>query len=163
MENTRVLLCGKMSPEPSAATKERTSASSSKNLSRSQSRPPLCLRFRRTDGPMPTVMSETDGALLTEFLTLNTGESPNDVVASTLSQILEENVPEQYYLSAKACEGILRRAESRGKVLPQMLRDALEQMIEREKASTATMEQLPETRVPPSESTAECQQDETES
>ena len=72
--------------------------------------------------------------MLTEFLTLNTGECPNAAVESTLSQILEANAPEKYYLSAKACEGILRRAERRGKALPPMLKEALEQMIEREKA-----------------------------
>lgn len=60
---------------------------------------------------------------------------PNVAVESTLSQILEANAPEKYYLSARACEGILRRAERRGKELPQMLKNALEQMIEREKAS----------------------------
>ena len=32
----------------------------------------------------------------------------------------------KYYLSAKACQGILRRAENRGKQLPEMLREALE-------------------------------------
>jgi hypothetical protein len=47
-------------------------------------------------------------------------------------------VPEKYYLSAKACEGILRRAERCGKQLPEMLRTALEQMIEREKGTTAS-------------------------
>lgn len=40
-------------------------------------------------------------------------------------------------MSAKACEGILRRAERRGKQLPEMLRTALEQMIERERAREA--------------------------
>jgi hypothetical protein len=85
---------------------------------------------------MPTVTAETDGALLTEFLMLNTGESPNVAEESTLSQILEVDAPEKYYLSAKACEGILRRAESRGKQLPTMLKEALEQMIEREKSLT---------------------------
>jgi cytidylate kinase len=50
-----------------------------------------------------------------------------------LSSILEANAPEKYYLSAKACEGILRRAERRGKQLPAMLKTALEQMIAREK------------------------------
>jgi hypothetical protein len=69
---------------------------------------------------------------------LNTGESPSVAVESTLSQILEANAPERYYLSAKACEGILRRAEKRGKELPQMLKEALEQMIEREKATETT-------------------------
>ena len=63
---------------------------------------------------------------------LNTGESPNVVVESTLSSILEENAPETYYLSAKACAGILRRAERRGKELPQMLKEALLQMMWRE-------------------------------
>lgn len=48
-------------------------------------------------------------------------------VESTLSQILEDNVPEKYYLSQKACEGILRRAERMGKKLPDVLKTALEQ------------------------------------
>jgi hypothetical protein len=83
---------------------------------------------------MPTATAETDGVLRTEFLMLNTGESPSVAVESTLSSILEENAPEKYYLSAKACEGILRRAERRGKALPPMLKTALEQMIEREQS-----------------------------
>lgn len=60
-------------------------------------------------------------------LTRNIGESPSAAVESTLSQILEANVPKKYYLSAKACEGILRRAERRGKELPPMLKTALKQ------------------------------------
>lgn len=63
----------------------------------------------------------------TEFLMRNIGESPSVAVESTLSQILEDNVPEKYYLSQKACEGILRRAERRGKKLPDVLKTALEQ------------------------------------
>jgi hypothetical protein len=35
-------------------------------------------------------------------------------------------VPQRFYLSATACRGILRRAEKRGKVLPEPLRRALE-------------------------------------
>ena len=47
---------------------------------------------------------------------------------SSLSAILEraENVPDKYFLSAKACLGILRRAEARKKILPQRLKEALE-------------------------------------
>jgi hypothetical protein len=93
---------------------------------------------------------------------LNTGESPSVAVASTLSQILEETAPEKYYLSAKACEGILRRAERRGKELPPMLREALEQMIERERALTATTETSPGTKPRPLASTAASQLDGTE-
>ncbi len=35
-------------------------------------------------------------------------------------------VPEKYYLSPKACQGILRRASARGKELPAILKKALE-------------------------------------
>jgi predicted transcriptional regulator len=61
------------------------------------------------------------------------GESPKEENASRLSQILEVSAHPRFYLSAKACEGILRRAERREKTLPPMLKEALEQMIEREK------------------------------
>jgi hypothetical protein len=60
---------------------------------------------------------------------LNFGESPSAVRESTLSQILEANVPEKYYLSARACQGILNRAAKRGKELPAMLKEALEEVI----------------------------------
>ena len=56
----------------------------------------------------------------------NTGASPRDVIESFLSQILQAEVPEKYYLSQKACLGILRRASARGKELPEVLRLALE-------------------------------------
>ena len=59
-------------------------------------------------------------------LTHNFGESPNVGNESTLSQILQAGVPERYYLSPKACLGILRRASVRGKELPEVLRIALE-------------------------------------
>jgi hypothetical protein len=63
----------------------------------------------------------------TGFLTLNTSEWPKDAEESLLSDTLETgDLPERYYLSAKACQGILRRAEKRGKQLPQMLKEALE-------------------------------------
>ena len=77
-------------------------------------------------------MWETDGALLTELSTRNSGEWPSVAVESTLSQILEENVPGKYSLSATACAGILRRAERRGKELPPMLKEALEYVIAQE-------------------------------
>lgn len=88
---------------------------------------PLCLTFRKQAGLTQTVTVATDGALRTEFLMHNTGEYPSVAVESTLSQILEDNVPEKYYLSQKACEGILRRAERMGKKLPDVLKTALEQ------------------------------------
>lgn len=134
MEYTQLSLFGKTSREPLAATKERISGLSSKNSSKSSSRTPLCLRFRRAGGLTPTVIAETDGALRTAFLMRNTGESPSVAAESTLSSILEEDAPKKYYLSAKSCEGILRRAQRCGKQPPPMLQEALEQVIEREKS-----------------------------
>ncbi len=43
-----------------------------------------------------------------------------------LSSILMDHVPERFSLSPKACQGILRRAQKRGKELPEVLRKALE-------------------------------------
>lgn len=66
---------------------------------------------------------------LGESLTLNIGEYPNVENESTLSEILEDNVPEKYYLSPKACLGILRRAKNKGRKMPDNLRIALEQKV----------------------------------
>jgi hypothetical protein len=62
----------------------------------------------------------------TEFWTLSGLESPSAVAVCSLSHTLETgDVPQRYFLSAKACAGILRRAERRGKELPAQLRLAL--------------------------------------
>lgn len=59
--------------------------------------------------------------------TPNISEQHSGAGASFLSQILEANAPARYSLSPKACQGILRQAERRGKDLPPMLKTALEQ------------------------------------
>jgi hypothetical protein len=69
----------------------------------------------------------------TECWTLSTSEhtathtpSHSDGAVCSLSDVLETSaVHERYYLSAKACAGILRRAEKRGKELPPQLARAL--------------------------------------
>lgn len=61
-----------------------------------------------------------------ESLTLNTGVSPRVARGSSLWRILEPHPHRRYFLSRKACLGILRRARRRGKVLPDTLREALE-------------------------------------
>ena len=68
---------------------------------------------------------EDDGAWCGELTTRNTGECPNAVVVSRLSQILEETPHPKYNLTAKACQGILRRAERRGKDLSKLLKAVL--------------------------------------
>jgi site-specific DNA-cytosine methylase len=62
-----------------------------------------------------------------ECLMHSTSEFPKDGgVSSSLRNVLEtQPVLQKFYLSARACEGILRRAERRGKKLPEMLERAL--------------------------------------
>jgi len=63
----------------------------------------------------------------TESWTLNGSEWPSDAAVCSLSGTLETGVvPQRFYLSGKACAGILRRAERRGKELPLPLQRALE-------------------------------------
>ncbi len=63
----------------------------------------------------------------TECWTLKTSESPNVAVGSSLSDILETGeVPQQYFLSQRACAGILRRTLLRRRILPKVLLLALE-------------------------------------
>lgn len=122
------LWSGKTCREHSAATKGETSQQSSKRSSASQSRKPPILKCLKKDGQLggaTTMKWEDDGAWLGECMTRNTGESPNAAVVSRLSQILEETPQEKYSLSAKACQGILRRAERRGKDLPEPLKTVL--------------------------------------
>ncbi len=56
--------------------------------------------------------------------------------ASSLSEVLEARAPQTYSLSARACEGIIRRAEKRGKPLPEILRRALEWVRARDSSTT---------------------------
>ena len=126
---------GRMSPEHSAPMKERTSRRSSKKRSKSSSRkPPLFLCLKK-DGQQADATWETNGALLGEYSMHSFGESPSVAVESRLSQILEDDPHPKYCLSAKACRGILRRAERRGKQLPEELKSAL---VEQSGACKAT-------------------------
>lgn len=61
---------------------------------------------------------------------LNTEVYPREECVSTLSQILQADVPQKYYLSQKACLGILRRASERGKKLPDVLELALKKQAQ---------------------------------
>ena len=65
-----------------------------------------------------------------EFLTLSTSEWPSDADVCFLSDVLEtRDVPQRYFLSPTACQGILRRAASRGKELPSPLKETLEEVV----------------------------------
>ena len=117
---------GKMSPEPSVPTKAKTSAPSLKKQRVSQIRTPLFLDLRGGVGHQAAASWEMGGLLLGAYTMHSFGECPSEERESRLSQILEERPHLKYCLSAKACQGILRRADRRGKELPTQLRIALE-------------------------------------
>lgn len=84
---------GRMSPELSPLTEDGTSG--------------------RSSGRWTNAGIISRGACLT----LSFSEHRNDAVESSLSGILETGaIPQRYFLSAKACEGILRRDGVRGKI-----------------------------------------------
>jgi len=122
-------LCGKTSQEPSQATADGTSTPSSKRSAPSLTTGLMFLDLRTGAGNLLGAYWETTSALPGESSTLNTSESLSAAVECSLSEILQVDAPEKYSLSAKACNGILRRAEKRGKVLPPMLRDALMEVV----------------------------------
>ena len=145
--------CGKMLQEPSAQTMEKTLGASSKKPRKSQIKAPLFLDLRGGGGHTPDSSYQMDGASLIAFMMhntgaflkdvkdyvlyatlmdnpqetycLNCGEKPLNPNPTYLSQILEMNPDPKYQLSPKACQGILRRAQTRGKKLPEILEQAL--------------------------------------
>lgn len=146
---------GKTSTGHSVPTEEKTFGRSSKKSQKSPTKVPLLLDMRGGLGDHQELSWETDGVSLGEHmmrsigasrregeesvsLQISTdiplrgsllivhGEKPIYAIRTRLSDILEENPDPKYNLSPKACLGILRRAEKRGKELPEILRGALE-------------------------------------
>ena len=120
------LWCGKTCPELSPVQTVRTSERSSKKPSELRTADYLFLDLRPGGGNLLGPCWEKNSPLLGAFWMLNTGASPKDAVESSLSRILQAEVPQRYYLSKTACLGILRRAQERGKELPAQLKAALE-------------------------------------
>ena len=133
--------CGKTWSEPLAATKEKTSQPCWKKLRVSQNQDFLYLDCRTSrNGQKQEPLTVMGGLSLGELTTLRTGEKPSETAVqemlsvwgphsvaeeSRLSQILEVNPLPKYNLTAKACLCILRRAERRGKDLPERLKAGL--------------------------------------
>lgn len=101
----------------------------------------------KTNIPMPDsgrwaaagmVRSRGGEVRLGECWTLNIGEYPSEENASSLYAVLETTVPDKYFLSAKACWGILRRAQEKQKEIPQELKIALLERIAEEWNKTQT-------------------------
>ena len=119
---------GKMCREPSPAEsgKARTSASSWKRSSELSAVPFMSLDLTPGHG---NLLGESYWELISPYAggawTLNTGVSPRGARESSLSRILQGAPPTKYYLTPRACLGILRRAFERGKALPKKLERAL--------------------------------------
>ena len=118
--------CGKMCPVPLAQTAAMTFEQSS---NRPQELPIVVPQFldcrQARGGLMQGAFWEMDGLSLGEYTMHSFGEYPKEEKESHLLQILEEKPHPKYCLSPKACQGILNRAEKRGKELPTVLKDAL--------------------------------------
>ena len=125
---------GKTSPAASPADgtrgrggkhRGRTSGRSSRRSSRLRNQRFMLLDLRSGAGNILGPYWEIDPPWLGCGGTLNTSECPKDAVESSLSAILQDSVPSKYYLTRKACLGILRRAKERKKDLPEQLELAL--------------------------------------
>jgi len=120
---------GKTCQEPSQAAprRARTSELSSKKLLELVAIPYQSLDLTPGNG---NLLGESYWEILSPWrgdaLTLNTGVSPSVAKESSLWQTLEDQPHQKYYLTEKACSGILRRADERGKELPAQLKEALE-------------------------------------
>ena len=128
MENIQDSQCGRMSQALFPQMAAKISEPSLKNSAKSKPQQYLFLNLQ--SGQRREKSWEMISLSPTEHSTLNTGEFPNEENVSTLSQILMADVHPKYYLSPRACLGILRRASERGKQLPEVLKIALERQAQ---------------------------------
>ena len=107
------ICAGRMYQEHSVQRAAKISASSSRRLSELKTAPVQCLDLTPGAGNLlGQSFWEINSAWLGESWMLNSGVSPSEERESSLSQILQDEVPSKYYLSRTACLGILRRAEA---------------------------------------------------
>lgn len=128
MADIQDLQYGKMSQVLSPPTAVKTSDTSLKNSAKSKTQTFLSLNLqsgKKQEKSWQKISLSHIGQSM-----LNTGVYPREECVSTLSQILMVNVPQKYYLSPKACLGILRRASERGKRLPEVLEIALKKQAQ---------------------------------
>ena len=119
---------GKMFPAPLVQERQRAKTSESfwRRSSALSAVPFMSLDLTPGHG---NLLGESYWELISPYAggawTLNTGVSPRGARESSLSRILQGAPPTKYYLTPRACLGILRRAFERGKALPKKLERAL--------------------------------------
>lgn len=94
---------------------------------------PRWMVWENVPGAFSSNKGEDFGAVLQETIKIAEPQVP-----AVLSQILEASPHPKYSLSAKACLGIVRRAERRGKELPPLLKTALLNQAGQHSASRET-------------------------
>lgn len=124
MANIQSSRCGRTSPALCHPQEDMTIRLC---LKRSQRPKFQCLVLE--SGQMPEWYEAETLISLGACTTPNISEQHSGAGECFLSQILEENAPERYSLSPRACAGILRRAERRGRALPPLLKAALEKQM----------------------------------
>ena len=150
-------LSGKTSPEHLVQTKVKTSDAYLKSFAELRIKPPQYLCLKKASGQIADASWEMGGALLGVYTIHSFGESPKDVVVSRLSEILVENPHPKYCLSARACQGILNRANKRGKQLPIQLEMALKRQAmssETKSCPPSSQDLKPQSETPKTDSTS---------
>lgn len=122
--NIQLSFFGKMSQDPSQVQEGMTLESYLNNSAESQKREFAFLDLR--SGARQGRFWQTDIVLVGEYYRQNILEYPKYAEECSLLCVLEGGgIPEKFYLSPKACKGILRRCEDRGRPLPQSLKQIL--------------------------------------
>ncbi len=99
------------------------------------------LTYRETAGEMPALLSAQVGSLNGQLWMRNITDWHKDASVCSLSGILETGpIDPRYFLSPTACKGILRRADKRGKLLPEPLALALRAVADLEPTLIAVVE-----------------------
>ena len=122
-------LYGKTYREPSVPTKEKTLDAYSKKFAELRIKMPQYLCLKKENGVQADASWDQESSEYIQWLggfqMRSFGELPKEENESRLSQILQDHPHPKYSLSARACQGILRRAEKRGKELPPLLKQTL--------------------------------------
>ena len=125
MDCVQLSLFGRTYQEPFPATTEKTSGRFWKNLPALTTR--RCHSWTHEGGRWSKAGAITGNGWSLAWRQLDSqyfGVAPAQKAYRSLSLDLEVNAPEKYYLSARACQGILTRASRRGKKLPELLQTA---------------------------------------
>ena len=116
---------GRTSPESSTPRTTPSAVSWENSLAQT-----LPFRHPQVDGRVQVWMPAPSERRRGECSMLNISECPNAAVVSSLWDVVlkkgSHSTLQRYFLSPRACRGLMKRAKDRGKTLPPTLREVLE-------------------------------------